>query len=224
VDDYKWLEFLGIFIFFGINIIFVYLAYLSRKKYSEALRLVVQKLGLSFEKTTNINIEHTFGIFRLFSQGHTKRIRNRMWGKINGIDIMLFEYSYKVGYGKHSTRYIQTVLILDSSKMHLPAFFLRPENFIDKIGQMFGYEDIDFETHPEFSKSYLLQGKDKIRIRDIFTLNVLSFFERHKGKGMCIEGHGSTLLYYRQLIFHKPEEIMTFLEEGESLHRLFSGD
>jgi len=47
---------------------------------------------------------------------------------------------------------------MDCNKLKLPFFELKPENTFHKIGQVFGYQDIDFEAFPNFSKGYLLRG------------------------------------------------------------------
>ncbi len=61
--------------------------------------------------------------------------------------------------------------------MRLPNFTLRPENLFHKIGQVFGYQDIDFDSHPEFSKRYLLKGENESEVRSTFSADTLAFYE-----------------------------------------------
>jgi hypothetical protein len=117
------------------------------------------------------------------------------------------------------TRYEQTVASFSPAKLKLPVFELRPKRFFHKIGGLLGYQDIDVDTHPDFSKFYLLRGSDEAEIRRIFSSTILSFFEQHKG--MCVEVQGSTLLCYRELKRIKPDEIWSFFEEGKKILRLF---
>ena len=212
-EYYYW--FLGLLlvgIFFIIN-------YLREKKRSDALRLTAQSLGLNFEKKSNPDIVRRFSHLHLFSQGRAKKIMNRVYGKMNEIDTMVFGYRYRVGSGEDSKTRSQTVASFSTDKMKLPGFELRPEKLFHKIGGVFGYQDIDFDTHADFSKSYLLRGSDEAKIRNIFSPAILSFFEQHKG--LCVEAQGDTLLCYRQSKRVKPDEIWSFLEEGKKILRLF---
>jgi len=199
------------------------MGYIYEKKRSEKLQLAAQSLRLFFEKEGSINIiEQHFGQFPLFSGGSGKKIRNRMYGTVDDVDVMVFGYQYTVlgaGPDSTSTTYKQTVASFHSSKMNLPGFELRPENLFHKIGGILGYQDIDFDTHPDFSRYYLLRGSLESAIRSVFSSPVLSFFEQHKG--LCVEAQGNTLLCYRQKKRVKPHEIKLFFEEGYRILRLF---
>ena len=104
------------------------------------------------------------------------------------------------------------MISFQSSNLCLPEFELRPEHFFHKIGQALGYSDIDFETHPEFSRRYLLRGPDEAAIRDFFQPELLSFFESNQG--VSLEASGDRLIYYRARKRIKPEEVRAFMEEG----------
>ncbi len=194
--------------------------YIYEKKRSEALRLIAKSLDLSFEKKSSVDIERCFGHFHMFSQGCWKKIINRIYGNINGIDVIIFEYKYTVSDRScWWTTYRQTVVSFCSNKMCLPAFELRPKKFFHKIGGLLGYQDIDFDKHSYFSKYYSLKGSDETAIRTIFSPDKLSFFEQHKK--ICVEGQGDTLLCYRQKKRVKPDNIKSFLQEMQKIQRLF---
>ena len=107
-----------------------------------------------------------------------------------------------------------------SDLLDLPTFYLRPENFLDKIAGKLGFEDIDFDTSEEFSKSYLLKGEDEYSIRNIFNELVISFYETHKG--ICTEGKYNTLIYYQPNHRVKPEQIHDFMDLGYTIFDLFN--
>jgi hypothetical protein len=77
---------------------------------------------------------------------------------------------------------------------------------------LFGFQDIDFDEHPVFSKKYLLRGRNVPAIRELFTEEVLTFYEGVDG--VSTEANGNRLLYYRHGKRIKPLEIRDFLEEG----------
>jgi len=209
---------IGLLLFAGIAYA---MGYIYEKKRSGTLQLAAQSLGLFFEQKGRINIEQHFGQFHLFSVGSGKKIKYRMYGTIDEVDVMVFRYEYTVlGAGDApSTTYKQTVASFRSNKMNLPGFELRPERLFHKIGGIFGYQDIDFDTHPKFSRYYLLRSSNEPKIRSIFSSKVLSFFEKHKG--LCVEAQGNTLLCYRREKKVKPHKIKLFFEEGYNILRLF---
>jgi len=60
----------------------------------------------------------------------------------------------------------------------LPDFYLRPENISDKIAAKFGFNDIDIEQYPEFSKKYYLLGKNKAEVLSFFTPERINYLNR----------------------------------------------
>ena len=118
---------------------------------------------------------------------------------------------------------MQSVICFQSPQLNLPKFRLRPEYFSDKIGSKLGYQDIDFESHPtaaEFSKKYLLRGKDEQKIRALFTDEVLAFFAGQDK--IRVEGFSSHLCFYRAPKLIEPEDIPAFMKEGFEVFRLFT--
>ena len=102
--------------------------------------------------------------------------------------------------------------------LDLPAFELRPENALIRLASTFGYQDIDFDSFPEFSKRYLLRGEDEAAIRSRFGPGVLQGLERNLG--WWIEGAGPLVLLYRQGKRVKPSELYGFLNDTREVVRL----
>ena len=135
-------------------------------------------------------------------------------------EVRTLDFTYQSGKGTIS----QTVICFRSSQLSLPDFSMRPEYFFHKIGSKLGYQDIDFESHPtavEFSKKYLLRGKDEQTIRALFTDTVLTFFAAHPDK-VCVEGSDDQLIWYQPGKIIEPEDIPAFMKEGFEVFRLFA--
>ena len=146
------------------------------------------------------------------------RISNVLTGKFNLIPVTVMDYKYTTGGGKSSHTWYQTVLVIESDKLLLPRFVLRPENLFDKIGSVFGKKDINFETAPVFSKRYLLRGDDEESIRSLFNEQVVEYYEQHLG--VSTEGDGVKLIYYRTSKRVPPDKIQAFLQEGYDVFNL----
>ncbi len=206
-----------------------------RRKYeskrSEALQSAALSLGLSFEDGRDINATIRFGPFHLFSQGSDKKVRNCLSGTIDGVDVTTFGYEYTVDVGEASSfTYRQTVVLFRSKELSLPEFELRPRMTGDRFKDLLGSdEDINFKSHPNFSKSYFLRGKYKSAIRDVFSRSVLDYFESHKG--LSAEGRDEILICYRAESHNiyigyrgarvRPDELKLFIDEGRAVFDLF---
>lgn len=196
----------------GIIVLIIVLAIRAERKRREAMQMVADELGLPFfPKGDESLINHLSG-FHLFSQGRSKKITNMIHGDTEDVDLGIFDYRYTVGGGKNSSTYNQTVVCLQSPHLALPEFAMRPEHFFHRIGGLFGFKDIDFESHPGFSKAYLLRGPDEEAVRQLFRDDVLSYFETQKR--ICVEGARGTLVFYRSGRRVKPSEIRTLMEEA----------
>ncbi len=198
-----------------------YSVWLYEKKRTERIESVAHELGLPFFAKGDDSLLDSLNHLRLFSQGHSKKIQNMLHGKANDVELAIFDYRYTIGGGKNSQTHKQSVVYVRSAALDLPHFAVRPEGLFHKIGSVFGYQDIDFESHPKFSSRYLLRGENEPAIRDVFTNERLSFFEEKEK--ICVEARGDQLVYYRQRKRVKPYEVEQLMHEGFGLFALFRG-
>ena len=159
--------------------------------------------------------------FRVGGLGRRRRVKNVIYGKWLGRELFCCDYRYVVGHGKHQRSYSQTILMM-SLESSFPPFVMAPEGFFAKVAQVFGASDIDFLTHPEFSKSYVLKGKDEDEVRAAFGFDLLEYFERRQG--LTLESHDGKLLFYRANKRCKPDSLAVFFEEGFEVLDALSGE
>ena len=189
------------------------------KQRTKAFELLAESLNFAFSEKADGSLMDSLSSFQLFSQGYSKRISHVLSGKFNLIPVTIMDYKYTTGGGKSSHTFQQTVLVMESNKLQLPRFNLRPERLFDKIGSVFGNKDINFETAPVFSKRYQLRGDDEASVRNLFNERVLEYYEQHPG--LCTECDGVKIIYYRSSKKVTPEEIQSFLQDGDDLFNLF---
>ena len=193
----------------------------GQKKRIEALRVACDSLGFAFEEKGDPEAVKSRADLPLFGHGHTRRVTNVMTGRVGGQEVKLFDYQYTTGGGKESHTSRQTVAFFPGGGQHLPDFVLAPENVLHKIGQAFGYQDIDFDSNPAFSSRYLLRGRDDYAIRSAFSPDTLSFFEQHEG--WHVEVQGGTVGVYRGGKRCAPENVAMFLEDTRAVLRALTG-
>lgn len=186
--------------------------YYQEKQRTEQMQAVASRLGFSFRPEAERGLLGELGRFHLFSQGHSRKIRNVLRREIQDIRVTLFDYRYTTSGGRHNQNHDQTVVLFETERLRLPVFVLRPEGLFHKLAGAFGYQDIDFETHPVFSETYLLRGDDESRIRAFFTDEMLGYYTRHAN--LCTEGAGQRLIFYRGGRRVEPQGMEGFLEQG----------
>ncbi|NQT26347.1 hypothetical protein HQ585_13410 [candidate division KSB1 bacterium] len=189
------------------------------KKRLELLKAQAMRLGFSYTAKAGLTEIQSAKEFHLFNIGHSRRVKSLMERSSDGVKTAIYDYQYTTGGGQNSHTAIQTVFQFQSERLRLPAFILRPENVFHKIGQSFGYQDIDFEAFPEFSKHYLLRGKDEPMIRKLFNQEVITRFESEKG--IIIEAGGQILICYRSCKRVKPEDLFIMYEKMREFFNLF---
>ena len=188
------------------------------KARTEQFQAVSDQLGLQFHPQGDPEVQNSIGHLRLFNQGHSRKTKNMICGQTEDIDLAIFGYRYTTGGGKNQQTHQQTVISFLSPHLSLPEFELRPENLFHKIGQAFGYEDVNFDSHPLFSKRYLLRGPNEAAVRDFFTPELIEFFEGQAG--VSVEASNNRLIYYRSRKRIKPAEVRSFMEEGFRIYGL----
>ena len=187
----------------------IYLGVQHEKKRKEALRTACQMLGFAWEDSAPSD---TLGDFALFRMGRGNDLKCVMRGELGGRPATLAEYSYVISSGKSNHTVRQTVVAFTDGNSGLPDFDLSPENIFHKIGGAFGYQDIDFDRFEEFSKRYLLRGKDEEGIRRAFTPDALMLLQSQPG--WTVQSRDGRLLVFRSGKTCKPADLPIFAADA----------
>lgn len=200
----------------------LYFSYLAEKKRTEQFGKTAEELGLTFMPDGGNDLLARFEPFKLFNQGRSRKITNVVVGDAGDVAIAIFDYQYTTGSGKHQQTHKQTVVSLTSPHMNSPELRMRPEGFFDKIGSVIGFQDIDFDSHPEFSNLFVLQGSNEPAIRAFLVPRILELLETKKG--ICLEAFGNTMFFYKARTKSKPDQIKELLAEAYEIYNCILGD
>jgi hypothetical protein len=130
-----------------------------------------------------------------------------------GQNEMLFcDYSYRTGSGKHSKTHSLSLLCIHG-QFDLPEFTLEPEDMFSKFAQAVGYQDIDLDSDPEFSKKFVVRGKDPNRIKKVLSPLLLQSLKQQPLAR--IEAANGAIAYHRKQVPTK--EIQSWIEEGRRI-------
>lgn len=193
----------------------VFIVVVSRRRErerTEALRREAETAGLRFEPKAEVGAVTSLGDVQLFSRGHSKRVKNLMTGELDEQRVAVFDYQYTTGSGKNQHTSAQTVILLPAAKPSLPDLQMAPENPLYKIAEVFGYQDIDIDSSPEFSRRYILRGRDEAAIRAALYPGATSYFGEHEG--WTVEVKSGTVAIYRANHRAKAEDLRTFIAEA----------
>jgi hypothetical protein len=217
------LTFLAVFtVFIAVVVAVVLFARYARRLERErtlGLKSSATLLGWQFAEEAPLNYFPNLDNFALFGQGHSKQIKNLMYGETSGVKAALFDYIYVIGHGKHQHTHYQSVVYFEPRDLNVPSFSLRPENALHKLIAAFGYQDIDFGNRPTFSSKYLLRGTDEQGIRNAFGDTLLAFYEMNQGAST--DGGENQLFIFRQGYRMPPHEAQSFINWAAQLQSLF---
>ncbi|HLY62795.1 MAG TPA: hypothetical protein VKV95_18785 [Terriglobia bacterium] len=192
------------------------LAIRSTGKEMRAREQAAADMGFSFQwKDATILEELSQGLY-LLNQGHTRKESNVMRGTSAVGKTAIFDYSYVKGTQRRNPdRYFQTVAAFHFPAASLPQFHLRAEHWWNKVGEVFGPKAIAFDSHPQFSKRYFLQGPDENAIRKFFHPSLLEDFQSLPELPMWIvEAADQWLLLYQSQKVAKVSELRSFLDSA----------
>ena len=192
---------------------------------------LAEQMGMEFSVEDEWDIGASLSAFDMFWEADITNVLSgdsEQLGYGEEFEVTVLECSHRaasVASGEDSTKTIvQTVIYFHSPQLSLPRFGVLPEEWHHKLRSKLGYQDIDFELHPtaaEFSKKYLLRGKDEQTIRALFTDTALTFFAAHPDE-VCVEGSDDQLIWYQPGKIIEPEDIPAFMKEGFEVFRLFA--
>lgn len=198
-------------------IVAVYLfSFLLEKRRSNALQQQAARRGFSFSASGSLS---SIDGFKCMSHGHSHRVNNVATKRYGDVEIKLFDYRYVTGRGKNKSVHRMSVCQLRDPELRLPSCFVRRQSAIlDRIGSMFGGQDINFDQDPEFSKAFVLQGDDEQDTRSLFSLRLRRVFSRFAGQTLMFECIASSLCLHRRKRF-RPNKIYQLVTDLREFHQ-----
>ncbi len=145
------LWFFGIVVAVAIPLILVSVHYANKR--ARELTERAQQIGFQFLGSKLNTPPSGPSIFLIHKRG---AFTNVLTASAGGFQVGLFDYTHGIG----KTTVAQTVAAF-SQGAQPSGFELRPEHVIDKMKVALAPQHADFDSHPEFSKRYVLQSPDK---------------------------------------------------------------
>ena len=210
----------------------IFFARLEAKR-REAFRAVARRLGLNF-RLMDRSVDNRYKFLSELRKGSNRHGTIILQGDYRGHPVEAFEYHYETHstdskgrrqtHHHYSNHYILTEAH-DSAPLPYPELRIYPENFLSKIGQAFGYDDIDFESI-EFSESFTVRTKDKRFAYDICNPRMMEWLLARKKMVLEIEGTFVAISFLNKMRLESVERRLDQLIEIRELfpEYLFQGN
>lgn len=149
----------------------------------------------NFELETSQVID-CFSAFSFFSTRRVDQVRNLIRGEWNHHRFLMADVDYHQGAFIAKDTVKATLLCIELEGQPLPEFLLDKERLFDRMAQLAGIKDINFEDDHVFSQKFKLSGPREKAIRKLFTPELRSFLK--DSNIYHVESDGKRLLIYQK--------------------------
>jgi len=172
----------GFAVFIVIMIVFVIVAAVfshraAKKRQAELLAWATTN-GFSYALGEDRSLEERFPLHRCLREGSKRYAENVMEGERDGRGVCAFDYHYETyssnSKGGRQTHHHHFSAVVIDTGLPLKALNIRSENFLDKITEFVGYDDIDFEL-TEFSNKFYVQAPDRKWAYEVLHQSTMEF-------------------------------------------------
>ena len=192
---------------------------IAARKRREEMSGLAQRLNLNFNAEPDYGLAEQFQFLKKLAQGDNRYAFNVLSGKYRNDDILAFDYHYQVTThdknGSHTTHYRFSFFILQLPVL-FPDLTIRRENFFMKIAEVFGYQDIKFES-AEFSKAFNVRSPDKKFAYDVCNAKMMEYLLANRDLSVEIENQALALAFNSCLSAEQIEANLQRLTQIRSL-------
>ncbi len=209
-------EFLIVLVVIAVIALAVY-GHIQAQKRREAMAQLARSLGLSFDPEEDYGMDDRFASFSCLRQGEQRYAYNTLQGMVREHPVRAFDYHYETystdSKGRRTTHHHHFSAVIVDSGLPLKPLFIRPEGFLDKITEFFGWDDIDFES-AEFSRKFYVKSPDKRWAFDVIHQATMEFLL--ESPVFTLDFQGRHVMAYRDNKFD-PQEFIVALEVIEGV-------
>jgi hypothetical protein len=171
--------------------------YFSQKKLQQRtldLSALASELGWQFRPENDYDHDALFAPFEVFRQGHSRYAYNTLVGQINvgpaawPTQMGDFHYQVTSHNGKSTTThtYRFSYLIVRLPFVRQPELLIRREGMFDALKNLFGFDDIDFES-AEFSRRFCVKSPDRRFAYDVIHPRMIEFLMEYEPPTIDVE-------------------------------------
>lgn len=182
---------------------------LARKR-REELAAWCQQHDFEFSGERYDRMDSRYPAIQCLQNGRSRYAFNIISGTWDGQNALLaFDYHYVTGSGKHRQTHYLSVVIL-GVPFDLKPLVIRPENILDRMAAFFGYEDIDLEDSPEFSRRFHVKSPDPQWARQVLCPGLVDLLMQSSKYSVQMDGPLVVVWQGRQIPPREFDEAIAF--------------
>lgn len=178
----------------------------------------------SYQYTRQVDLDTTYLTnFHFFEIRPIERKYNCLQGEFKDLDVVweVVDVAFNEGQAFTAETFHTTLMVLKLNQK-IPVFSMEKERafekIFDRVMAFTGYKDIDFKMYPDFSKKFLLMGKNESEIRSFFTNEFIQFFENHQI--YHLESNGEAIVIFDKIRLARIDETIGLIDYGRELATL----
>ena len=163
--------------------------------------------------------------FHFFEIRPIERKSNSLIGQFDdtGVSWQISDVTFNEGDAFSAETFNTTLIVLKLNKK-IPVFTMEKEGLFEKIFDrvmaLTGYKDIDFEMYPDFSRKFLITGKNESEIRSFFSKELVGFFE--KNQIYHVESSGEAIIIFDKIKLARTDETISLIDYSRRLVQLLN--
>ena len=174
---------------------------IQARKRREGLFELAQRLGLDFSPAEDREIADRYGFLKELAEGENRYACNVLSGTYQQNQVLAFDYHYETyteGKGGRQTHHHWFSFFILTLPAVFPDLTIRRENFLTKVAEVFGYQDIKFES-AEFSKAFCVRSPDKKFAYDVCNAQMMEYLLANRDLSIEIENQVLALAFNTRL-------------------------
>ena len=191
---------------------------IQARKRQEGLFELAQRLGLDFSAAEDREIADRYGFLKQLAQGENRYACNVLSGTYQQNQVLAFDYHYETyteGKGGRQTHHHWFSFFILTLPAVFPDLTIRRENLLTKVAEVFGYQDIKFES-AEFSKTFCVRSPDKKFAYDVCNAQMMEYLLANRDLSVEIENQVLALAFNTRLSVQQIEANLQRLVEIRS--------
>jgi hypothetical protein len=174
---------------------------IQARKRQEGLFELAQRLSLDFSPAEDHEIADRYGFLKELAEGENRYACNVLSGTYQQNQVLAFDYHYETyteGKGGRQTHHHWFSFFILTLPAVFPDLTIRRENFLTKVAEAFGYQDIKFES-AEFSKAFCVRSPDKKFAYDVCNAQMMEYLLANRDLSVEIENQVLALAFNTRL-------------------------
>lgn len=196
---------------------------IQARKRLEGLSELALRLGLDFDAGEDRELADRYSFLKQLAKGENRYAQNILSGTYQQNQVLAFDYHYEThttdSKGHQQTQDHWFSFFILTLPMVFPDLTIRRENLFTKVAEVFGYQDIKFES-AEFSRTFNVRSLDKKFAYDVCNAKMMEYLLANRDLSVEIENNVLALAFTTRLSVEQIEvdlrrlvEIRSFLPE-----------